>query len=63
MSPLATLAALADRLGNCPRAPGPCDCLICAADAAIERQWQPLFQQAIRKIGPAHWQPGRWEQP
>jgi hypothetical protein len=51
MSPLAVLAALAGRLGDCPRYPGPCDCLICAADQAIESQWQPLFREVCRRIG------------
>ena len=49
MSPLAVLAALAGRLGDCPRAPGPCDCLICEADAALERGFTPLIAEAVRR--------------
>lgn len=43
LSPLATLAALTDLLGDCPRHPGPCDCLICAADHAIDLRSGLLF--------------------
>jgi hypothetical protein len=48
MTRLVTLAALADMLGNCRRS-GRCDCLVCAADLAIERQFGPLFRQAVQE--------------
>jgi hypothetical protein len=50
MSPLAVLAALADRLGDCPRRPGPCDCFICAADQAIEKAFRPLIRAACNAV-------------
>jgi hypothetical protein len=63
MSPLATLAALTDQLGDCPRAGRPCDCVICAADAVIERGFRPLFAAAVLAVDDScRWRPGAGEQ-
>jgi hypothetical protein len=48
VSPLATLAGLADRLGDCGRHPPGQDCLICTADAFIDLGFRAILDEVIR---------------